>query len=367
MGADKQARNYMLTINNPGVEYSHTEIKKIFNTKFKTARFCAMCDEIGECGTQHTHVVLSFDSAVRFSTVKKRFPTAHIESIRNLQDSISYLKKEGKWKDTKKAETSIPGSYEEHGELPPANAGKNKLYENLYRMITEEHLTNSEIIRINQDYIGMLDTMTRIRTTYLEDMYKSKRRTSLHCTYIFGDTGTGKSRGILDKHGDENVYRVTDYSHPFDHYEMQDVIVFEEFRSSLMIGDMLKYLDIYGITLPARYASKYACYNYVYFATNIPLEEQYPELQNHDLKTWFAFLRRIHEVHEYTDNEIKIYNSVEEYFASKRIWPTYTRQDKKVADDNGFLKVEDFEDIPFQEELDFDSEGTDNGKKTTQH
>ena len=39
---------------------------------------------------------------------------------------------------------------------------------------------------------------------------------------------------------------------------------FDEFRSSLLIGDMLDYLDCYPLALPARYANRQACYETVY-------------------------------------------------------------------------------------------------------
>ena len=44
------------------------------------------------------------------------------------------------------------------------------------------------------------------------------------------------------KYGYSNVYQVTNYEHPFDGYQGQNVIIFEEFRSSLKIDDMLKFL-----------------------------------------------------------------------------------------------------------------------------
>ena len=91
--------------------------------------------------------------------------------------------------------------------------------------------------------------------------------------YISGATGTGKTRGVLEKNGYANVYRVTDYLHPFDSYNGQPVIAFDEFRSSLRIKEMLLFCDIYPIELPSRYTNKYACYNKVYIISNWELEK----------------------------------------------------------------------------------------------
>lgn len=68
----------------------------------------------------------------------------------------------------------------------------------------------------------------------------------------------------------------------------------------LKITDMLNYLDGYPVTLPCRYTNRQACYNTVYLISNIPLEEQYKNVQIDEPATWKAFLRRIHHVVEYT-------------------------------------------------------------------
>lgn len=64
----------------------------------------------------------------------------------------------------------------------------------------------------------------------------------------------------MEKYGYGNVFRITDYTHPFDNYKNQEVVIFEEFRSSLKIQDMLNYLDDYPCELVARYNNKIACY-----------------------------------------------------------------------------------------------------------
>lgn len=150
--------------------------------------------------------------------------------------------------------------------------------------------------------------------------------------YISGSTGTGKTRGVLEKNGYANVYRVTDYLHPFDSYSGQPVIAFDEFRSSLRIKEMLLFCDIYPIELPSRYTNKYACYNKVYIISNWSLEKQYNEVQREDKESWEAFLRRIHKVVVYRKNgEIKEYASVAEYM----------NRDE-------FVELDDTEYIPFQ-------------------
>lgn len=309
-----QRNSFQATINHPQEKgWDHHRIKEELVTGFPTLKYFCMADEIGgESGTYHTHIYVCFSSRVRFSTMKKHFPEAHIEAAHgSVQANISYIKKSGeKW--TEKAKTCVEGSFEEWGTIP-TQKGKREDMAELYDLVKAGY-TNAEIIAINNDYILTIDKIDKLRTTLLIEKYKNTRRLNLKVTYISGVTGAGKTRSIMDVFGDANVYRVTEYDHPFDQYECQFVMVFEEFRSSLKISRMLNYCDIYPVTLGARYTNRVGCYEYVYIMTNIPLEEQYPEIQQDSPETWKAFLRRIHEVQIYEeDGTIRVYDSVEKY------------------------------------------------------
>lgn len=311
---DTQRNAFQLTINNPKDSgFEHNKIKETLITAFPTLRYFCMADEIGEQGTYHTHAYVYFSSRVRFSTVKKHFPTAHIEAAAGTAESnLDYIRKSGKWEDTKKRETSVDGTFEEWGEFP-TQKGQDYNMQELYEMVKNGY-SNAEILAINNDYILQIDKLDKLRTMLLTEKYKDERRLDLKVVYISGATGTGKTRGILDRHGDSKVYRVTDYDHPFDGYACQSVIAFDEYRSQLRLSDMLNFCDIYPIELPARYANKYACYNTVYIVSNWPLEEQYTETQLKNPTSWQAFLRRIHEVHVYVGKgEVITYLSVDEY------------------------------------------------------
>lgn len=116
---DSQSNKYLLTINNPKEkDLTHEEIKKVLVNNFKTLEYFALVDEMGK--TYHTHVFVYFNSRVRFSTVKKYFPEAHIDVVKGMvSENIHYIKKTGKWKDSEKAETNISDTFEEYGKRPP--------------------------------------------------------------------------------------------------------------------------------------------------------------------------------------------------------------------------------------------------------
>jgi len=55
--------------------------------------------------------------------------------------------------------------------------------------------------------------------------------------------------------------------------------------------------------LRSLYNDKVACYTTAYIITNIPLYEQYPQIQQTQPEMWNAFLRRIHVVYDFNSSE----------------------------------------------------------------
>lgn len=297
MAREAAYRKYQLTINNPAMHgLTHDVIKQILE-QFPSCEYWCMCDEIGEHGTLHTHLYTSFTNAVMFSTMQRRFYGAHIEIVKGThRENRDYVRKEGKWLDSKKAETNLPETFEESGELPEEPDRRVKQSEAILAMV-EAGASDSEIMRAHPSAMNHLKNIEQARQTLLEEKYGVDWRT-VEVTYIWGETGVGKTRSVVEKYGYKNVFRVTNYTHPFDGYKGQDVILFDEFRSSLKFSDMLAYIDGHPVMLPCRYADKVACYTKVYIISNIPLEKQYPLVQVEEPAGYAAFRRRIEEVYE---------------------------------------------------------------------
>lgn len=330
MEKDTQMRKGQITINNPKEHgFDHAKIRELMSG-LKSCIYYIMCDETGgKDGTYHTHIYAVFKNPVRFSTLKKRFPTAHIEkAVSTHTNNIAYVKKAGKWKDTDKGATSIPNTVEEWGTCPLDANGTDAVLVELYAYI-KDGLSNYEILEKSADFIRFEDRIDRIRLTLKQEEYKNTWR-NLEVIYIYGDTALGKSRYVMEKYGYSNVFRVTDYLHPFDTYLGEDVILFEEFSSNFRINDMLNYLDGYPLKLPARYSDKTACYTKVYFTTNLPLEKQYCNIQQETPAVWKAFIRRIKEIHHYTGyGSYMVYQSTDEYFSRDANFHFLEKEDEK--------------------------------------
>lgn len=301
MGNNTQSRKWALVINNPlEAGLDHSAIKTILQ-RFSPGYYC-MADEIATTGTYHTHIFLYAPSPIRFSTLKNRFPTAHMEkAYGSARDNRAYIRKEDKWADTDKAETSVPGTFEEWGDLPDE---KEEQSPQMFRLIQNIRagMSTAEIIEDEPNLAFRVRDIDTLRQTLLAEKYSMENR-ALEVIYLYGASGAGKTWGIFERHDPRSICRVTNYRAArgisFDGYNGHDVLVFEEFNSQIPIEDMLNYLDIYPLSLPARYSDRVACYTKVYITSNTPLEKQYWMEQQTRPETWRALLRRIHTVIEY--------------------------------------------------------------------
>ena len=304
----------MITIQHPLAKgFDHDMIRDIVST-MKPSYWC-MADEIATTGTPHTHVFIYRNSAIRVDTIQRKFPACHYDScLGTCAENRDYLLKTGKWADTDKAETSVPGTFEEFGTMPTEREEKNPRDADLIDAI-EAGQTTAEIIRNDPSLAFRSNEIDVLRQTLTTERFKVENR-ELTVIYLYGPTATGKTRSIYAAHPAGDICRITNYGTSgvkFDAYHGQPVLVLEEFHSQIPLPDMLNYLDIYPLMLPARYSDRVACYTTVYITSNISLAEQYQLTQQVDHATWAAFIRRIVKVVEFLEDGTTSEHKPEEY------------------------------------------------------
>jgi hypothetical protein len=316
MSKNIQSRKWHLIINNP-TDYSHKRIFEIIRENFCSIIYFCMAQEQGK--TLHTHLYMLFSGGVRFQTIKKHFPTAHIEAAQGSSlENRTYIAKEGKWENNEKCDTKIEGTFEEWGVMPVERQGGVGVEAIIIERI-QEGATNAEILLEFPHYLRGIRDVEYVRQSLKAEENRDKWR-DLETIYIFGGTGLGKTRYVMDGFGYSNVYAVNNYKHPFDGYTGESVMLFDEFCSGIRIQDMNNYLDGYPLALPARYSNKQACYERVFIISNLDLLQQYKHEQLHQPEIWAAFLRRIHKViHFMRDGSRREYNT-EDYVSGMGSW-----------------------------------------------
>lgn len=313
MNDNSQTRKYNLTLNNP-IKYGFTDekIRETLESLVSVDYYC-MCHEKGS--TEHVHIFLYARSPIRFRTIKRKFPTAHIERGRGtVQENRVYFQKTGKWENTEKAKTVVKDSFFEFGEIPVEASEKAPKQFELLQLIKNGEST-MDIIKNNPQYAFKGKDIDLLRDIYLNDKFSRTNR-NVTVTYIWGNTAVGKTRYIYDSFDAIDICRITNYRNGkvnFDAYHSQDVLVFDEYRSQIPISEMLSYLDNYPLRLPARYSDRTACFSKVYILSNISLQEQYPHIQVSEKETWSAFLRRFDNIIEMKKGGIQIEHKKEEF------------------------------------------------------
>lgn len=281
-----KARGWLLTL--PADEYT----KEVVESRLSRYSYIGQLERgktksvANPEGYLHWQIYIEVENAVRASTLKKKFPKGHFEVRRgSVQQAYNYCSKS----DTREGE-------------PFANGDISVFLEKSMKL---------------RDYVDLIErgmTVTDIITSYpmsviferqLSTLQKHRRmveakvgRRDLQVHYLWGKSGVGKTHSIYEKYGYANVFMVSDYKNPFDGYDGESVLVFDEFRSQIQVSIMLKLLDPYPTELSARFNNSWAAYNTVYVVSNIPLEGQFPNVKATEPETWQAFRNRFDSVSE---------------------------------------------------------------------
>lgn len=307
MSKVKQSRKYLITINNPQKhDLGHDEIKK--RLLLSNPIYFCLTDEIGENGTYHTHVFVFFRSPIRWSTIKKRFPEAHLDiSYGSVRENVDYLTKNGKWAETKKAETRLPDTFEDYGEIPPE---RNEQYPEMIGIINdlEAGKTTTDIIKKHPNLALRTGKINELRETLRSDTYSGIKR-QVEVIYLYSANNVELIDYVYNRHPAKDICRMTNYGKNgvtnFDCYRGQKIIVFDSFRSSIPIESMIVYLSEYPCELPARFFNRTAAFETVYILSDIELERQYSSLPANN-SVLMRFRSKVKKIIEFTaDGEVK--------------------------------------------------------------
>lgn len=275
MPENYQSRKFLLTINNPAIAgLDHEEIKRQLMS-LSTIEYYALVDEVGcKTHTRHTHVFLYSSAPIRFSSLKRRFPVAHIErSYGSCRANRDYLLKTGKWESTEKADTTVPGTFEEYGSCPEDL--KHEKYGDIMQVMEalQEGKGIDDIVQDSPQYA--------LRTKSLRDLKKVVDEKYLNMirevTVIFiSDPNEEYDVGeIYREYGFRNICRITAYKRPmsFDNYEGQKVLFLDEFSEQVKLSELITYCQGFPTYLPARYEDRVAAYDTVIIHSKYRPEE----------------------------------------------------------------------------------------------
>ncbi len=217
-------RNFIFTLNN--YTEQHIIDLKLFAEEY--SKYLLYGKEIGESGTPHLQGYCELKSQFTLKSLKKKLKVnkIHIEKRKaTALQAATYCKKDG--------------DLYEYGEI--SLQGKRKNIDKLKELVLEGKKLKDIILG---DYINNYQD---IRIVEKFKQYNSIPRDPSKppkVVWIWGKTGTGKTRHVYEKYND--IYTTMETYQWWDGYEQQEVILIDDMRKDFCkFHTLLKLLDRY--------------------------------------------------------------------------------------------------------------------------
>lgn len=237
-------------------------------------------EEPNKPGFLHWQVVVCFRNKTRLGGVRDTFGPYHAEPSRS-KAANAYVFKE---------DTQVVGTQFELGQLPMQRSS-DKDWALVHQSAISGDYTNIPpdiLIR----YYGNLRRITQDNLTPMPQVR------TVRC--YWGPTGVGKSRRVWHEAG-PNAYPKDPRTKYWDGYRGQTHIIMDEFRGTIDISHILRWLDRYPTLLEVKGSSQVLRADNIWITSNLPPGDWYPGL---DELTREALLRRITVIEEMTENWI---------------------------------------------------------------
>lgn len=229
-------------------------------------------------GFLHWQIVVCFRNKTRLGGVRDTFGPYHAEPSRSKAANAYVFKKD----------TQVVGTQFELGQLPMQRSS-DKDWELVRKSAISGDYSNIPpdiLIR----YYGNLRRITQDNLTPMPQVR------TVRC--YWGPTGVGKSRRVWYEAG-PNAYPKDPRTKYWDGYRGQAHVIVDEFRGTIDISHILRWLDRYPTLLEVKGTSQVMRGDHIWITSNLPPEEWYPGL---DERTKEALLRRIDHIEEMTEN-----------------------------------------------------------------
>ena len=273
--------------------------------------------EIGEGGYRHFQIFAQ-GKRQRFSTLKRKLKAvglgdAHMEPRKgSVSEAVGYCSKEK----TRDGEGFSFGQIDKHEKEDSRQGERSDLARLKARAEAGETVSQillSEDGELAARYLGWLRATCEAAQA---SKYRTAVREGLEVNYLYGATGTGKTTHVYEAEGIGNVYTVTDYSHAFDKYEGEQVLLLDEFTGQISMPVVLKILDKWPVQLSARYSNRWAAYTRVWVVSNLPPSELYvyaPLEQRRAFFRRFAHFYRMDSGHNLVEEQNPLEPAVSEF------------------------------------------------------
>lgn len=186
-------------------------------------------------GQHHWQGMVIYKHPRMLKTVIKDWKPAHVEIMYGTpEDAREYCKKEG--------------NFTEFGNFP-AQGQRNDITE-FVNQIMEGTLTPTDIL---MEHPSMYHLYGRTFLAAHDEFLRTRYRTEMtSLIYIFGKTGTGKSKWAFKNFTPDTHYEWSDDNGWWDNYRQQDTVIIDEFRGQLKMNELLRLADRHPLSVSRR-------------------------------------------------------------------------------------------------------------------
>lgn len=230
--------------------------------------------ELGANGFLHWQIALSTPDKVRGSYVKRTFGSlAHIELSR------SSAANEYVWKD----DTRVDGTQFELGQR------KLQRQSNTDWNSVRQCAVQGDLDGVPDDvYVRCYNQLRRIGSDHLRPVAMERS-----CSVFWGASGTGKSRKAWEDAG-MDAYPKAPTTKFWDGYRGEKHVVIDEFRGTIEISHLLRWLDRYPCIIEVKGSSLVLRATRIWITSNLDPRQWYPLV---DSDTVDALMRRLDITH----------------------------------------------------------------------
>ena len=277
-GGNPSAKDWMIRVsrNNPSPDDSDQRRDMtpddVMDCLSKADFFVFQLEEGSKTSYDHYQIFAQFQSATRFSSIRKSFMSRGftVQYVAPRQHSVSSCLAY-----CSKSDTRLEGPWTRGEASLPSTDAKTLLLEAENDLA--EGTTTVDSLLLNPETRGA----ARRHLTYLRAIEEAALRsrwskTDRHVTthLLWGPPRTGKTWSLTHERYDYNdVYRVTDWDHPWDSYQAQRVLILDEFEAQVDFHILCQILEGYPMELSARYANRWAAWSDVWIVSNATLED----------------------------------------------------------------------------------------------
>lgn len=289
------------------VEYNFNEIYEKLCCKYPNAKIMYIVHD-KDIKNIHAHFIIQNEKQIRKSTIINLVKYGSVEKQKgsNLECYNYLMHKNIKNKDPYNEKEIIFNFKDDLEEWLKKGKSSNSEYDEMIQALYSG-ISPSELRKqYPKSYFRYHKSIKEVALEILSE--KANEFRHVEVSYIYGESRTNKTRTIIDycEKNEYSYYRVTDYDRdPFENYYDEKVLILDEYRANFALSNFLTYLEGYSRTfLPSRYSNKYALYDLVFIISNIPLPNQYPNIDNASKK---AIKNRIKRVVHFSKEYIDIY------------------------------------------------------------